>query len=223
MKKITLITLVIAGTGLSAFKSSEKQGSSGLKSEMEIEKPVGTQITYDVDIEKSSVGWQAKKVTGEHFGTIKISKGGIFRNKELLNGGEFEMDMTSIADTELTDPGYKAKLENHLKSEDFFDAAKFPKADFRIKVWAPMKDAKPGTVNYYIKGDLTIKGITKEISFPALVTISENTITAIADFNIDRTDFGLKYRSGKFDPGIGDKMINDEFNLKVNLVANYKK
>jgi polyisoprenoid-binding protein YceI len=223
MKKITLITLMIAGTGLSAFKTSEKQGSAGLKSDKEIQKPIGTQITYDVDIEKSSAGWHAKKVTGEHFGTIKISKGGIFRNKGLLNGGEFEMDMTSITDTDLTDPGYKAKLENHLKSEDFFDAAKFPKAAFKIKVWAPIKDAKPGAVNYYVKGGLTIKGITKEISFPALVNINENTITAVADFNIDRTDFGLKYRSGKFDPGIGDKMINDEFNLKINLVANYKK
>ncbi|HKR06742.1 MAG TPA: YceI family protein [Bacteroidia bacterium] len=223
MKKVTVITMMIAGIGLTAFKNSNKEILPELKSEVKMESPIGTQITYDVDVEKSSVGWHAKKVTGEHFGTIKITKGGIFRNKGLLTGGEFEMDMTSIADTDLTDPGYKTKLENHLKSEDFFDAAKFPKAVFKVKIWAPIKDAKPGAVNYYVKGDLTIKGTTKEISFPALVNIVANTITANADFNIDRTDFGLKYKSVKFDPGIGDKMINDEFNLKINLVAIYKK
>jgi polyisoprenoid-binding protein YceI len=223
MKKITLTTLMIAVIGLAAFKNSDKEKSPELKSETKTEYPIGTQITYDVDVEKSSFGWHAKKVTGEHFGTVKISKGGIYRNKGLLNGGEFEMDMNSIADTDITNQEYRTKLEGHLKSESFFDVAKFPKASFKIKLWSPVKDAKPGAVNYNVKGELTIKGITKEINFPAIVIISENNITAAADFNIDRTDFGLKYQSIKFDPGIGDKMIYDEFNVKINLVANYKK
>ncbi|MEP7167998.1 MAG: YceI family protein [Bacteroidota bacterium] len=223
MKKITLIALILAGTGLTAFKNSGKEKFSELKAERKIEHPIGTQITYVVDVEKSTFGWHAKKATGEHFGTAKILKGGIYRNKGILNGGEFEIDMTSVADTDITNPEYKAKMDKHLKAEEFFDVAKFPKSSFKIKTWAPIKDAEQGNVNYYVKGELTIKGITKEITFHALVNLGENTITAAADFNIDRTDFGLKYKSIKFDPGLGDKMISDEFNVKISIVANYIK
>ena len=211
MKRITVIVMMIAALGSTAFKNPGSQ------------KPIGTQITYEVDAANSTFGWHARKVTGEHFGIVKIAKGSIFRNKGVLNGGEFEMDMTSIADTDITSAEYRAKLDGHLKSEAFFDVAKFPKATFKIKIWAPIAEAKPDGANYYVKGDLTIKGITKEISFPAKVNVGENTITASADFNIDRTDFGLKYNSAKFDPGIGDKMVYDEFNVQINLIANYKK
>jgi polyisoprenoid-binding protein YceI len=223
MKKIAFITLLIAGIGLTAFKKYDHPVAMQSVPEKKIEKPIGTQITYVVDVANSTFGWHAKKVTGQHFGTVKIASGSIFRNKGMLNGGEFVMDMTSIADTDITNPDYREKLEGHLKSPEFFDVAKYPKAFFKIKVWAPIKDAQPDAVNYYVKGDLTIKGITKEISFPAKVNVGENTITAYADFNIDRTDFGLKYNSIKFDPGIGDKMVNDEFNVKINVIANYKK
>lgn len=86
----------------------------------------------------------------------------------------------------------------------------------------PIKDAKGDSANYIVKGTLTIKGTAKEITFPALVTLKDKSFTASADFTIDRTEFGLKFRSGKFDPGIGDKMIYDEFNVKINLVADQK-
>jgi len=224
MKKSALITLVVAGIGLTAFKNSNMHGASDMKYEKKVENAIGTQINYDVNVEKSSFGWHAKKVTGEHFGTAKILKGAIYRNKGMFNGGEFEIDMTSIADTDITKAEFRAKLDGHLKSESFFDVAKFPTASFKIKMWAPIKDAKPGEVNYYVKGDITIKGITKEITFPALVNLDTNskTVTASAEFNIDRTDFGIKYNSAKFDPGIGDKMVYDEFNVKINLVATAK-
>ncbi len=226
MKKLTLISLITAGIGFAAFKNANNKrtpevnsGINIITENLYVENAIGTQINYEVDVEKSTFGWHAKKVTGEHFGTVKILKGAIYRNKGFFNGGEFEIDMTTIADTDITSAEYRAKLDGHLKSESFFDVAKFPKATFKIKTWAPIKDAKPGEVNYYVKGDLTIKGITKEITFPALVNLNEKTVTASADFNIDRTDFGIKYNSIKFDPGIGDKMVNDEFNVKINLVA----
>jgi polyisoprenoid-binding protein YceI len=222
MKKITLMTLLTAGIGLVAFKNPSIKNSSGKEVKSKTEHLIGTQITYDVDVQQSSFIWTAKKVTGEHTGTIKIAEGKIYSDKGMFTGGEFSIDMNSLKDTDLTDEGYNAKLTGHLKSEDFFDVAKFPKTIFKLKTCAPIKDAKPNVVNYYIKGDLTIKGITKEIAFPALVTLKDKGIVASADFNIDRTDFDLKYRSGKFDPGIGDKMIYDEFNVKVNIVAEAK-
>jgi polyisoprenoid-binding protein YceI len=222
MKKIKLITLIIAATGLTAFKNYDKYEMSKKNSHKKIESHVGTQINYNVDKEKSTFGWHGKKVTGEHWGTCKVLGGFISRNNGVFNGGEFQIDMTSIADTDLTNPEYRSKLEGHLKSKDFFDVADFPMASFKVKTLALIKDAKPGTANYYVKGDLTIKGISKEITFPAFVNLDDKTVTASAEIKIDRTDFGLKYNSAKFDPGIGDKMIYDEFDIKVNLIATIK-
>ncbi|MEO5571523.1 MAG: YceI family protein [Bacteroidia bacterium] len=222
MKKYILILLLIAGIGFTAFKNLNTTVIADTKTEQKIENPIGTQITYDADVTKSTFFWHGKKVTGEHSGTVKIMKGAIYRNKGMFNGGEVEIDMTSIADTDITNAEYKEKLEKHLKAESFFDVAKFPTATFKIKRWSPIKEAKTGSVNYNVTGDLTIKGITKEITFPAIANLNDKTVTASAEFNIDRTDYGLKYQSIKFDPGIGDKMIYDEFNIKINLVATTK-
>src|SRR3954464_284071 len=111
MKKIAFITLLIAGIGLTAFKKYDHPVAMQSVPEKKIERPIGTQITYVVDVANSTFGWHAKKVTGQHFGTVKIASGSIFRNKGMLNGGEFVMDMTSIADTDITNPDYRAKLE----------------------------------------------------------------------------------------------------------------
>ena len=200
MKKLTVITVMIAGIAFTAFNN-----------------PIGTQITFTVDAGKSLFTWTGKKVTGEHTGNVNVSTGKIYINKGLLTGGEIEMDMNSISESEGNE-----RLVGHLKSQDFFDVTNFPKSSFKAKLFSPVKDAKEGDANYTVKGDITIKGITKEIIFPATIKITENEITASADFNIDRTDFGIKFKSNKYDPGLGDKFIYDEFNIKINLVANAK-
>jgi polyisoprenoid-binding protein YceI len=220
MNKQKLFTLLAAAAALLSFKPAACKASRYPGKEMI--QPASSQTTYEIDPAKSSFNWTGKKVTGEHSGTITISSGKISSNKGLLNGGAFEIDMNSITDTDMDNPEYAAKLVKHLKSEDFFDVAKFPTASFKIKVWAPIKDAAKGAVNYYVKGDLTIKGVTKEITFPAIVNADENTVTAAADFNINRTDFDVKYGSSKFFPDIGNKMVYDEFNVKINFTANKK-
>lgn len=217
MKKYTLFTLLIAGITFTAFKNSENKDVTATSSGIKTKNTPGSQIIYDLDVEKSTFAWTGKKVTGEHSGNVKISNGKVFLNKGKLIGGEFEVDMNTITDESSND-----RLVNHLKSEDFFDVANHPKSTFKVKVWAPIEDSQPGAPNYYVKGDLTIRGTTKEISFPATVNMNDKSITALADFTIDRTDYGVKYRSGKFFPDIGDKMIYDEFNIKINLVANAK-
>ncbi len=73
--------------------------------------------------------------------------------------------------------------------------------------------------NVKIGGKLTIKGISKDISFPAKVSIADNYVNAEADFNIDRTLWDIKFRSGKFYENLGDNLINDDFNIKFNIVA----
>lgn len=167
--------------------------------------------------EQSKLDWTAKKVTGKHNGTINIISGELTEDKGVLTGGNFTVDFNTITVMDVEDPESNAKLTGHLKSDDFFSAEKFPNGKFVITSVAPLSDGSGN--NYTIKGDLIIKGITKQITFPSKVNISENGITATADFNIDRTLWDIKYRSGKFFPDIGDKMIDDQFNIKITIAS----
>jgi polyisoprenoid-binding protein YceI len=170
---------------------------------------------YKVDTEKSTVSWLAKKVTGQHNGTVKIKAGELAFSKGVLKKGSFVIDMNTIVNEDLKDADYNAKLIGHLKSEDFFSVEKFPEATFIIS-----SVTARGKVTYIIKGNLTIKGITQPIEFPATVQIIKGIVTGVANIKIDRTKFNIRYGSKKFFESIGDKAINDEFELTIKLVAN---
>jgi polyisoprenoid-binding protein YceI len=125
--------------------------------------------------------------------------------------------MTSINVTDLQGE-YKGKLEGHLKSDDFFSVEKNTKSVLTIKKVEAIKGSKTAE-NFNVTADLTIKGITNEVSFPAIIIVKGNTVTANADFNIDRTKWDIKYGSKSFFEGIGDKAIDNDFNIKVRVVA----
>lgn len=172
--------------------------------------PVFKADTYKVDAAKSTITWIGKKLTGGHNGSINLQSGALSFNGKKLAGGNFVMDMNSIKDADNS-----ANLEKHLKADDFFGADKFPTSTFVIK-------SVSGTgAKVTVNGDLTIKGVTKPISFPAtLAWNSDGSVTASADkIIVDRTKYDIKYRSGTIFPEIGNKMINDEFELAVKLVA----
>jgi len=169
---------------------------------------------YKVDAGKSKLTWVGKKVTGEHSGIINIAEGSLTTKSNKLTGGTFTIDMTSLKDTDITNPDGQQKLVGHLKSDDFFATDKHPKATFVItKITAGEKD------QYTVKGNLTIKGITNEIEFPASVQIVNGQITAKAKILVDRTKFDIKFRSGNFFENLGDKAIDDNFELNVELVG----
>ncbi|RMF26905.1 MAG: YceI family protein [Bacteroidetes bacterium] len=170
--------------------------------------------TYTVSTDQSVIVWKGYKVTGEHTGTINLKSGTLEFEDGRLVGGRFEIDMTSIQDTDLSGK-WKTKLENHLKSDDFFGVEQFPVSTFVIKKVAPK--GTPG--DYKIVGDLTIKGITKEIKFYAHVEEAGGQVNATAKITVDRTEFNVRYGSGSFFDNLGDKTIYDEFDLEVTLVA----
>lgn len=173
-----------------------------------------TADNYKVDTSKSTIGWLGKKVTGQHNGHIKLKEASLEIKRDKLVGGTFVMDMTSITNEDLTDQSMNGKLVGHLKSDDFFGVEKHPTATFVIK----SADKKSGD-QYNIKGDLTIKGITKPIEFPATVKINGNEVVADAEIVIDRAKYDVRYGSGAFFDNLGDKMIYDDFTLDVHLVA----
>lgn len=172
---------------------------------------------YKVDASKSKVEWYAEKVTGKHNGTVAIKSGEVSNDHGKLTG-TFVMDMTSITVTDL-EGGMKGKLEGHLKSEDFFSVEKNPTATFQMTSVAPLKDVKPGGPNFNVTGKLTIKGITGDISFPAMIKFDGNAMTAQGEIKIDRTKYDIRYGSKTFFTDIGDKAIYDEFTIKLDIAA----
>ena len=134
-----------------------------------------------------------------------------------LKGGEFAIDMTSLTDTDLKDAAYNKKLVTHLKSEDFFNAEKFPTAVLKIKSVKSVEGFTGPT--FEVTGDLTIKGKTNEVKFPAMVQTKDGKTTATANITIDRTKWDIKYGSGKFFTGLGDKLIYDDFKLDIALAS----
>lgn len=174
-------------------------------------KPAGNE--YKVDTQKSKLVWLGKKVTGEHTGTISLNSGTFLVEKERITGGKFEINMNSMTCTDLTDPVYAGKLIDHLKNDDFFSTEKFPTASFQI-VNISTKGNKAEVV-----GKMTIKGITKDIAFPAEIRMVDRSVIAVANIIINRIDYDVKYNSASIFSNIGDKAIDDMFNLQIQLVA----
>lgn len=169
---------------------------------------------YKVDTQKSTLSWVGRKVTGAHNGAISLAGGTLIWDGKNLKGGSFDIDMSSITNEDITDEGYNQKLVGHLKIDDFFSTDKHPKATFVIT------EVAPKTANQYlVKGNLTIKGITKEVQFPATVEAKGNQLTATAKILVDRTKYDIKYGSGSFFDNLGDKAIDNEFELNVALIA----
>ena len=179
--------------------------------------PAVKSTVYTVDKNSTKTTWVGKKVTGQHTGNISFSKGTITAEGKNITAGNFEIDMNSITCTDLTDNEYNAKLINHLHADDFFSVAKYPTAQF-VLTKAVFKSGN----DYDMTGNLTIKGITNEVTFPAIVKMDEKVIVTIAKIMVNRTKFDMKFNSASFFASIGDKAINDEFELDVNVVANSK-
>ena len=172
-----------------------------------------TSQSIKIDPEISTVKWVGKKATGQHNGTIRIQTGMLEMDGIKLIGGSFSMDMSTIACEDL--PGRaKTKLETHLKSDDFFGVENYPIASFIIT-----KLKATGKEEYIVTGNMTIKNVTREIQFPAYVSITGNKVSATADLIIDRSEFNVRYGSGSFFDDLGDRLIYDDFELSVSLVS----
>ena len=144
-----------------------------------------------------------KKVGGQHNGDIKFKSGEVILEGESLVGGTFVVDMATINVLDL-EGGKKGYLESHLKGEDFFDVAKYTEATFTIT------EVKGNTVT----GKLTIKGHTEVESF----TLNSEANKIHGTIKVNRTKFGITYKSATFFEKIKDKAINDDFELTINIV-----
>ena len=165
---------------------------------------------YKVDTQISNIEWIGKKKVGsQHNGEVQLKGGTLTFTNGKLSGGEVIVDLKTITNLDVSNKTYNKKLVDHLKSEDFFDVANHPTAKLKIK------SVKGNTV----KADVTIRGITKEISFKVTVKKDSKRVNATANIVFDRAKFNVKYGSSSFFSGLGDKIIEDNISLKVVVIA----
>ncbi|MEM9676255.1 MAG: YceI family protein [Bacteroidota bacterium] len=196
MKSLNVLLLAVIFALASAFTLPEKEA-----------------VSYDVDVQQSEITWKGEKIAGAHEGTIQLRDGSLLLEDGKLVGGNFTIDMSTISNSDL-EGEYKGKLEGHLKSDDFFGVEKYPTATLSITNVEP----KAGNT-YQITGDLTIKDKTNQIQFPATVATQGNRVTAEASITVDRSEYDVRYGSDSFFDNLGDKVIYDDFDLQISLVA----
>lgn len=212
MKKILLPALLGAALLASPAAFAQKAAKTTASSAV---------ATYKLQPQLSTLGWEGKAVTHGHNGTMQFTGGDLQVRGNMIVGGTATVDMKSLKATDITDAANHAKFVGHMSSDDFFGAEKFPTSTFKITSVAPIAGAPADskTPNATITGDMTIKGVTQRVSFPAAVGVKNGVASASGKATIDRTKFGLKYGSKSFFDSIGDKAINDEFTLDFNVIA----
>ncbi|MFP4846585.1 YceI family protein [Winogradskyella sp. PE311] len=172
-------------------------------------------VTFKANSDKSTIMWKGFKPTGSHAGTISLSNGTVNVNNGILESGNFTIDMASIAVTDIpAEEEGNAKLKGHLTSADFFNVEAFPTAKFEVTGLATVEGKT------MLSGNLTMKDKTNNISFPVTSSIDGNTMTLKSEtFTIDRSKWNVEYGSKSFFDNLGDKFINDDIELTINLVA----
>jgi polyisoprenoid-binding protein YceI len=231
MKKVSnyLIAAVFI-TAVSACSDAPKSDEAKTTGAKEVVQVSGDAV-YVVDANSSTFTWIGTKVSGYHSGAVKIKSGEIQVINNEMASGRFVIEMATIDANgpDSSNEEANTKLTGHLMSPDFFDVQTYPESVFEVtsvKAFSgsPVieeNDERQVDLNQYritdpshmISGNLTVKGITKNIEFPAKVTMSDNTMQAVAKFNIDRRMWDITY------PGMPDDMIKDMIHIGISLNA----
>lgn len=179
---------------------------------------------YVVVAEKSEINWSGKKPLIEGYinsGSLAVNKGDVLVSAGTATG-EFEIDMNSLTVSETkAKPGKESLLESHLKGEGWFSVAEFPVATFEII--EATADVNGESNTYNVRGALTMKGQTHELTFPAEIYLnSDGQLQADATFEFDRTQWGITAGSGSFFDNLADNVVDDMVSLTFSLVAEKK-
>ncbi len=175
---------------------------------------IAAEEIFKIVKEDTEVKWTGRKITGSHFGTVEVEDGYLRFENGVLKGGEFKIDLDAIKVLDLVDPKDNIKLTNHLKSEDFFNVSKNRYSRFEITEVEDLGNGK-----FKVSGNAEIKGIVRPISFNAEIKRDADKVFGYTKIKFDRTEWDIKYGSGKFFKNLGDKLIYDDFDVEVNLVT----
>lgn len=213
MKSTTLKITVLAFLAVGTFScKNETKEEKALDKAAEASEMA---TSYKVDTDESIIRWEGSKPTATHYGTVEISSGTLLAHQNKIEAGNFTIDMNTIKDEDLEGDD-RASLEAHLKGTtegkegDFFNVKDYPNGKFEMT----------GYENNMVKGNLTLKDQTHEVSFPAKVNIDEEKLMLESDsFELDRTKWGINFGSKTVFPNIGDKFISDNMKITIKIVA----
>lgn len=206
MKSLLLAALLAT----SFISCTKKQKDSAQKPQVSTAKDIAGEVS--VDLAKSKIEWIGRKITEDHRGFVSLKSGKLNFENSHLQGGEFVIDMNSITCSDIESPDLNKKIVAHLKNDDFFSTDKFPEASLKIT------HVMLGKGLYDIVADLTIKGKTHPVTFQAdLVQSNQGQKKITGKIIFDRTLYDVRYNSGKFFESLGDRLIYDDVELRVEL------
>lgn len=227
MKAIKLVTLVFGLVFLLTYCTQAPESDTAeVTEENQVDETATAEAqSIDINLETSKVNWVGTKPIGRHSGSFNVKEGFISVKDGEVVGGEYTVDVASLQVLDMPDDEENtAKLTGHLLSEDFFSAEEFPTAKFVITGVAPY-EAQEGeereesefileNPTHTVTGNLELKGVTKGISFPARLEVSEGSVTAEAKFNINRKDWGMSYGA---DESLGDNFIRPTVHIGLDI------
>jgi polyisoprenoid-binding protein YceI len=213
MKVNLLKNVALAATLVFAVSCKDAENEVKASEAEQAAEATAEAVTYNVDTEASKIQWLGSKVAGSHNGTIDLEGGMVKVSGENVESGEFMIDMSSITVTDLEGED-AASLKGHLQSGDFFNVQEYPTAKFVVT------SINTENGQAMLSGNLTMKDVTKNVSFPVNVKYDGNKMMLNSEtFTIDRTEWGIKYGSSSLADTVKDKAISDDIELTVNLVA----
>ena len=216
MKKLIALIFMVSVAFVSCKNEKAQEEASAETTQETVEQTADNlNGTYTVSVDNSKLNWKGFKPTGTHYGTVALKEGSFTMADGNVTEGNFVFDMTSITVEDIpAEDENNGKLMGHLKSPDFFDVANHQTASFSLT------EAVKTESGYTFKGDLTVKGISKTIEFPVNVTSNENGVVLTAEaFQIDRTQYDIKFKSKSFFDNLKDNFINDEIEIAFNVAA----
>jgi polyisoprenoid-binding protein YceI len=203
---ILIIAPLFVGCGGPVKEENKNNASAG-----SLTLDAGNEKYVVIDTKESVVAWKGSGIKGSHSGYVYISKGELMIENGELVGGTVEVDMSTI---EGDDHRSDNNLIDHLKNPDFFDIEKFPFSTITItRVSSINGDDKE------ITGNLAIKGIKHEVTFPAKMEVKDGIVKASGKLVIDRTKWDVRYKSGKFFDNLKDQAISDDIEFNIKIVA----
>jgi polyisoprenoid-binding protein YceI len=225
IKNISLSIIALSFLAACNNNTAPEEAVEATEAEEVTTEETATTVTYVVATDGDEIEWEGYKtlnVGDNHYGTLQVTEGMLMAEGGQLTGGEFTIDMNSIHSLDLAeDPQMYKKLVGHLKSPDFFAVDSFPTAKFQITGVEEATD--DSTATHHLKGNLTLRGITKNITVPANVEMSDAGISlSTPEFVIDRSQWNVRFRSTSFTEFADiakDKVIDNNMKLKVNLKA----
>ncbi len=219
--KLTFLGLIFAFVGCSSPQGEKAQVKDADTTTQKTE----AAPNFFIDAKTSKVNWTGVKPTGKHTGTIAMKDGNLVVENGQIKGGSFTLDMNSLTVTDLKPGEGKEDLEGHLKgasaenADHFFNVEKYPTGSFEITKVVKVEGQEDA--NCMITGNLTLKGTTKQVSFRTMVSDEGGILKATTPvFKINRTTWGVNYGSKSVFSDLGDKFINDEVDLVIDITAN---